>query len=200
MTHHWWWRGRSTVYLPCRCFLISHFILHTKYFLPALTVTCWCKSFLFCVQHDLAHTQIKMARKQTPLSPQMVAHTRVHTTAISGWQADEGFRLVIFRGWDKCDVPVWEWCGRRHVGSPYPELLQKAFVVAGERHARIFALKSLLKFLAVGKAQGKVDSTPVLGSVDRHEQWLCTNLRVGRRQANMTTAKAALLFLHVQDQ
>lgn len=114
------------------------------------------------MQHDLDHTQIKMARKQTPLSPQTVAHTRVHTTAISGWQADEGSRLVIFRGWDKCDVPVWEWCERRHVGSPYPELLQKAFVVAGEPHAQIFALKSLLKFLAMGKAQGEVESKEVL--------------------------------------
>lgn len=138
---------------------------------------------------------IHRSKWQENKHPQTVAHTRVHTTAISGWQADGGSRLVIFRGWDKCDVPVWEWCERRHVGSPYPELLQKAFVVAGERHAPIFALKSLLKFLAMGKAQRKVESTPVQRSVDQHEQWLCSNWRVGRRQANMTTAKAALVVV-----
>lgn len=39
-------------------------------FLPTVTLTRLCKSFALGVQHDLDHAEIKMARKQTPASPQ----------------------------------------------------------------------------------------------------------------------------------
>lgn len=39
-------------------------------FLPTVTSICLCKSFWLGAQHDPDHAEIKMARKQTPPSPQ----------------------------------------------------------------------------------------------------------------------------------